>query len=156
MKTLAAAATALLGSTLAAAADTFRIELVGSGAHAARPHEARDPIVGAAGVIAATVHFFKDPISEWPFVLVFLALVASLAFLMVSRVRYPSFKAFDLRRRRSFLTIILIGLIVLGVWAFSEQVLLILALVYASSGPVSRLVSKIRPHPPAPKEVHAS
>ena len=48
------------------------------------------------------------------------------------------------------------GLIVLGVWAFSEQVLLILALVYASSGPVSRLVSKIRPHPPAPKEVHAS
>jgi CDP-diacylglycerol--serine O-phosphatidyltransferase len=114
------------------------------------------PIPGAAGVIAATVHFFKDPISEWPFVLVFLALVASLAFLMVSRVRYPSFKAFDLRRRRSFLTIILIGLIVLGVWAFSEQVLLILALVYASSGPVSRLVSKIRPQPPAPKEVHAS
>jgi hippurate hydrolase len=38
---------------LAAAADTFRIELVGSGAHAARPHEARDPIVGAAALIQA-------------------------------------------------------------------------------------------------------
>lgn len=38
---------------LAASADTFEIELIGVGAHAARPHEARDPIVGAAAVIAA-------------------------------------------------------------------------------------------------------
>ena len=38
---------------LAAAADTFKIELVGSGAHGARPHEARDPIVGAAALIQA-------------------------------------------------------------------------------------------------------
>lgn len=38
---------------LAASADTFEIELVGQGAHAARPHEARDPIVGAAALITA-------------------------------------------------------------------------------------------------------
>lgn len=38
---------------LAAAADTFRIELLGSGAHGARPHEGRDPIVGAAALIQA-------------------------------------------------------------------------------------------------------
>ena len=38
---------------LAASADTFEIELLGVGAHAARPHEARDPIVGAAAVISA-------------------------------------------------------------------------------------------------------
>lgn len=38
---------------LAASADTFHIELVGSGAHAARPHEAADPIVGAAALIGA-------------------------------------------------------------------------------------------------------
>ena len=114
------------------------------------------PIPGAAGVIAAVVHFFKYPINEWPYSLALVALVAILAFLMVSRVRYPSFKAFDLRRRRSFVTIILIGMIVFGIWAFSEQVLLILAVIYSSSGPVSRLISRIRPHPPAPKEVHAS
>lgn len=114
------------------------------------------PIPGAAGVIAATVHFIKDPIQEWPYSLAMLVVVATLAFLMVSRVRYPSFKGFDLRRRRPFPVIILIGLIVLGILAFSEQVLLALALVYASSGPISKLVSKIRPHPPAPEEVHAS
>jgi hippurate hydrolase len=38
---------------LAASADTFTIELLGSGAHAARPHEAADPIVGAGALIGA-------------------------------------------------------------------------------------------------------
>lgn len=38
---------------LAAAADTFEIELIGKGAHGARPHEARDPIVAAAALINA-------------------------------------------------------------------------------------------------------
>lgn len=38
---------------LAAAADTFEITLLGSGAHGARPHEARDPIVAAGAMIAA-------------------------------------------------------------------------------------------------------
>jgi amidohydrolase len=38
---------------LAASADTFTIEIQGQGAHAARPHEARDPIVGAAALITA-------------------------------------------------------------------------------------------------------
>jgi amidohydrolase len=38
---------------LAASADTFVIELAGQGAHAARPHEARDPIVGAAALVTA-------------------------------------------------------------------------------------------------------
>ena len=38
---------------LAASADTFEIELVGQGAHAARPHEANDPIVAAAALVTA-------------------------------------------------------------------------------------------------------
>jgi amidohydrolase len=38
---------------LAAAADTFVIDVAGRGAHAARPHEARDPIVASAAIITA-------------------------------------------------------------------------------------------------------
>jgi hippurate hydrolase len=38
---------------IAAAADTFTIELIGRGAHGARPHEAADPIVTAAAVVNA-------------------------------------------------------------------------------------------------------
>ncbi len=38
---------------LAASADTFSIELLGGAAHAARPHESRDPIVAMAWVVTA-------------------------------------------------------------------------------------------------------
>ena len=38
---------------LAASADEFEVELIGSGAHGARPHEAADPIVGAGALIGA-------------------------------------------------------------------------------------------------------
>ena len=38
---------------LAASADTFEIVLRGQGAHAARPHESADPVVGAAALIVA-------------------------------------------------------------------------------------------------------
>jgi hippurate hydrolase len=38
---------------LAASADSFEIELLGKGAHGARPHESADPIVGAAALITA-------------------------------------------------------------------------------------------------------
>jgi amidohydrolase len=37
----------------AASTDCFRIELSGAGAHAARPHESADPVVGAAALIMA-------------------------------------------------------------------------------------------------------
>ena len=38
---------------LAASADTFEIEMIGAGAHAARPHESRDPIVASAPIVSA-------------------------------------------------------------------------------------------------------
>ena len=48
------------------------------------------------------------------------------------------------------------GLIVWAIWAFSEYVLLTIALTYGLSGPLGRILSRIRPQPPAPEEVHAS
>ena len=114
------------------------------------------PIPAAAGVVAALVHWAKYPVNEWTFGIVWLGAIAVLGFLMVSRVRYPSFKTIDLRRRRPYVAIILIGLIVWAIWAFSEPVLLTIALTYCLSGPVARLTSRFRPHPPAPEEVHAS
>lgn len=38
---------------LAASADTFEIELIGKGAHGARPNEGADPIIGAAALVGA-------------------------------------------------------------------------------------------------------
>jgi hippurate hydrolase len=45
---------------LAASADSFLIELAGVGAHAARPHESADPIVGAAALIMS----LQTPVSR--------------------------------------------------------------------------------------------
>lgn len=114
------------------------------------------PIPAGAGVIAAVVHLIKYPVNEWTYAVVWLGIVAGLAFLMVSRVRYYSFKTLDLRRPRSYMLIILIGLVVYLIVEFSEPVLLTIAVTYALSGPIARLTSKLRPHPPAPKEVHAA
>jgi amidohydrolase len=38
---------------LAASTDTFEIELLGAGAHGARPHESADPMVAAAAIVTA-------------------------------------------------------------------------------------------------------
>ncbi len=121
------------------------------------------PIPAAAGVIAAVVHWLKYPVNEWVYAVIWLGIVAILAFLMVSRVRYYSFKGVDLRRPRSYLVIIVLGLILYLIVAYSEQVLLILAVSYALSGLVARFTSRLRPRPPAleaesspGREVHVS
>jgi CDP-diacylglycerol--serine O-phosphatidyltransferase len=114
------------------------------------------PIPAAAGTIAAIVHWEKAPLVASGYSLCWMGVVALLAFLMVSRMRYYSFKTLDLRRRRSYMAIIFLGLIIWAIFVYSEPVLLTIALTYALSGIVLRLTSKFRPHPPAPEEVHVA
>ncbi len=115
------------------------------------------PIPAAAGVIAALVHLLRYPVNDWRYGLVWLAIVAALAFLMVSRVRYFSFKTLDLRRRRPYFAIIFIGMIIWAIAFFSRPALLALAFTYTLSGPVARLLAKGRSQPPPPEpEVEGS
>jgi CDP-diacylglycerol--serine O-phosphatidyltransferase len=112
------------------------------------------PIPAAAGIIAAIVHWEKAPLVQWEYSLGWMGVVAILAFLMVSRMRYYSFKTLDLRKRRSYVAIIFLGLIICGIWVSSEPVLLIIALTYGLSGIILRITTKFRPHPAAPGEGH--
>lgn len=114
------------------------------------------PIPAAAGFVVAFVHFFKQPLISWQTSVAWLAAVVMLGFLMISRMRYYSFKALDLRKPRSYLAIIVIGLVIVGIFTYSEPVLLAIALTYTISGIVLKFTSKIRPAPPAPEEVHAA
>jgi CDP-diacylglycerol--serine O-phosphatidyltransferase len=92
------------------------------------------PTPAGAGVIAAVVHAFKNPIEVgWQAVL-WLALVASVAALMASTIRYYGFKDINLRRRRTSLVVVLAGLLLWSVIVYSEEVLLILAGAYMLSG----------------------
>lgn len=92
------------------------------------------PIPAAAGVIAAAVHYFKEPVTQWYWGTAWLALVASLAFLMISHLRYYSFKDIDLGQRRPSVVVVGIGLLVYSIVTYSEEVLLAIATVYYVSG----------------------
>lgn len=107
------------------------------------------PIPAAAGVVAAVVHWTKSPITGEFYSLAWLAAVAVGAFLMISRVRYYSFKGIDLRKKRSYLFIIVLGLIAWAIVVYSELALLVLATVYSLSGPALKLVGRFHSRPPA-------
>jgi CDP-diacylglycerol---serine O-phosphatidyltransferase len=102
------------------------------------------PIPAAAGLIAAVVHFFKTPTQVVGSALMWGLLVLLLAFLMISTVRYPSFKEFDVKKAKPslalFVTAMLIGLVLF----YSEEVLLVMAMVYTSSGLVAKLYHGVR------------
>ncbi|MDD5542498.1 MAG: CDP-diacylglycerol--serine O-phosphatidyltransferase [Acidobacteriia bacterium] len=114
------------------------------------------PIPAAAGFIAAVVHFvwgaFKfNTLTEWQLSATWIVILAILAFLMVSTLRYPSFKDLDLRNRKPFVSVIGIGLLIAAIYYYSEYVLLILATIYAFSGLFTKVINWIRPHPHLPE-----
>jgi CDP-diacylglycerol---serine O-phosphatidyltransferase len=113
------------------------------------------PIPAAAGVIAAVVHFQGgDPIASWYTALTWLAMVAAVAYLMVSTWRFYSFKEIDFRSRHPFRVIILLGALFAGIWFFSKPVLFGVALLYMFSGVFWRLqwIFRRRETPPPYKE----
>src|SRR5262245_48284374 len=68
------------------------------------------PIPAGAGLIAAIIHFTPEPITYWPIAALWNLLVGFLAFLMISTIRYPSFKHIDIRSRRSLVNFYLLAL----------------------------------------------
>ncbi len=97
------------------------------------------PIPAAAGMVAAVVYAADcAPIEFWPLSVAWLALLAALAFLMVSTWRYRSLKDIQFLSPLSPLTVILWGVLFYLVWNFSQPVLLGMAVFYVGSGIVVR------------------
>ncbi|HTV60282.1 MAG TPA: phosphatidylcholine/phosphatidylserine synthase [Verrucomicrobiae bacterium] len=92
------------------------------------------PTPAAAGMIAATVHFFQYPIQDARLSLLWLALVACLGGLMSSTWRHYSFKDIEWTKRRPSLTVVLLALLVGAVWFFSRQTLFAIAIAYTLHG----------------------
>lgn len=107
------------------------------------------PTPAAAGMIAATVHAFKEPIADWRFAIPWIVLVAGLAVLMSSTLRYYAFKDISLRRRRSSVVVVVLAALVWGIVLFSEETLLLVASLYVLSGMATHLWRKysLRPKP---------
>ena len=116
------------------------------------------PIPAGAGVVAAVVHFRNGiPLESWYTAMTWLAMVATVGYLMVSTWRFYSFKDIDFGSRHPFRLIILLGGLFAGIWFFSKPVLFGVALLYTLSGVFWRLQWMFRrrhqpPPPPAYKE----
>ncbi|MCL7461999.1 CDP-diacylglycerol--serine O-phosphatidyltransferase [Pseudomonas sp. NW5] len=103
----------------------------------------------AAGVVAGMVWALKDfgvdgADLPWFVVLLFALLVASAGGLMVSNIKYHSFKDFDLRGRVPFVAILIAVLVFAVVFSDPPRILLLIFLVYAASGPGQRLLAVYR------------
>ena len=108
------------------------------------------PIPMAGGFIAALVHFAPFPLSDYgPDVSrlyggLLMGSVALLSVLMVSTVRYSSFKTLGAKRRST--RIVILGIIGAGmlVWLFSRYVLVTLIALYILHGLLTRLYGTLR------------
>jgi CDP-diacylglycerol---serine O-phosphatidyltransferase len=110
------------------------------------------PIPAAAALIAAIVHFAPRPLVQYEPRLaelysgLMMALVGVLGALMVSTLRYTSFKSVGMRRRSARVVIILVAIGAL-IWLFSRHVLLAITTLYVLHGLIFRLGAVFRRHP---------
>jgi CDP-diacylglycerol--serine O-phosphatidyltransferase len=92
------------------------------------------PSPAAAWAIATVTFAFPDPPTQLGWSVLVGVLVASAAFLMVSRIRYRSFKGLDLKSRRSYLAVPLLVLALVVVLSHPHSIM-ILAGAYLLWGP---------------------
>ncbi|MFC0669129.1 CDP-diacylglycerol--serine O-phosphatidyltransferase [Azotobacter chroococcum] len=95
----------------------------------------------AAGVVAGTVWAFSDLGIQGSNIASLVALlVAGTGMLMVSNIKYYSFKDLDLKGRVPFVAILVVVLLFAVVFSDPPRILLLIFLVYAVSGPVQYLL----------------
>ena len=103
------------------------------------------PIPAAAAAVAAVVYFFDStPVTSWMYSALWLAGLGLLSFLMVCTWRYPSFKDLNFTHPRSPFTFVYLGSLIFMIWIFSQQVLLLMAAYYVSSGILLRAGGLLR------------
>jgi len=92
------------------------------------------PSPAAAGVPAATVFAYPHFVAGWPYNLLALPMVLVPAFLMVSTVRYRSFKSIDMGARRSYRGLLIMALVIAAIATHPQITLVVVAYGYLASG----------------------
>lgn len=118
------------------------------------PHDSLDftglPIPGGAGAVAMMVLLSPTPVQHPYFIPVVVAVVLSLALLMVSNLPYRSFKDLNMKRQWPAPTLFAIAL-VFSIVTLDPRLLSILAGVYLLSAPVAVLSRRLRGSSRAPQ-----
>lgn len=103
------------------------------------------PIPAAAGVVASLVYRFPEPMGSRSEALAILVLVTLLSFLMVSKLRYYSFKDFDIKKRHPNLVILFLALLIVAVFTHPQAMLLLMASGYLASGLILKIGALVSP-----------
>ena len=116
------------------------------------------PIPAAASMIALTILLYLRLIeTDWVKDIVILVMIYVLAFLMVSNIRYFSFKELNLAKRKPFSIFIFIILSMIVIIMEPTIVLFVSVIFYVFSGPVNMLMAwhkkrTLRKKEPIPEE----
>jgi CDP-diacylglycerol--serine O-phosphatidyltransferase len=102
------------------------------------------PSPAAASVPAATVFAYPYYVDGYSETLLALAMVLAPAFLMVSTIRYRSFKTFDLGWRRSYRNLLLVAVVLAAIATNPQITLVVMAYAYLASGPIGWAVGRVR------------
>ena len=112
------------------------------------------PSPSAAGVVAATIFAYPEGLRETSGAAPVMALVLGPAFLMVSTIRFRSFKGIDLHSPRSYTVLLVIALVIAAIFAHPAGALVLLSYTYLASAFVELAINRLRhrsPEVPAPK-----
>jgi CDP-diacylglycerol--serine O-phosphatidyltransferase len=105
------------------------------------------PSPAAAAVPAATVFAYPYGLTDMRAALPALAMVVVPALLMVSTIRFRSFKTLDLQTRRPYRVLFLVALLIIAIVTHPEIVLLVMAYMYLFSAFIGLAWSKLRRRP---------
>jgi CDP-diacylglycerol--serine O-phosphatidyltransferase len=102
------------------------------------------PSPAAASVVAATIFAYPTGLRETSGAAPVMALVLVPAFLMVSTIRFRSFKALDLQAPRSYTVLFVLALVLAAIFAQPAGALAILAYAYLASAFVELAINRLR------------
>jgi CDP-diacylglycerol--serine O-phosphatidyltransferase len=102
------------------------------------------PSPAAAAIPASTVFLFSDKITDYREALPVLAMVLVPALLMVSTIRFRSFKTIDLQIRRTYTVLFLIAVIMVAVATHLRIALVIASYTYLASAFIGLALTRFR------------
>jgi len=102
------------------------------------------PSPAAAAVPAATVYLYPWGLFDYRAALPALLMVLVPAVLMVSTIKYRSFKDLDLKSGRSFRVLVLIAAGIAAIWTHPRVVLIVAAYSYLASGLIGFAITRLR------------
>jgi CDP-diacylglycerol--serine O-phosphatidyltransferase len=102
------------------------------------------PSPPAAGITASTVYAYPYGLHDYRAALPILAMVLVPALLMVSTIRFRSFKTIDLQTRRPYTVLLLIASALMAVATHPRFVLVVMAYTYLLSAFIGLVISRFR------------